>query len=203
MNRIEIQDLLNNQDCSSLDKDFKNINSQLLEICSNFPKELLSNHGELQMQLQGILLFLTKLVGKNDLSVTLKNEARMTYQFSKIIASLLKSFEDFFFERKEYNDPATSENEFVFSVVTQDMMNKRKESMRPCRGHRFSSNSTETLEDWYKKHHEKPYLDKRSLHELEFKTKLSKMQIRNWVSNRRRKEKSIHVSPVIQDLLQE
>nr|AZQ56636.1 MAT homeobox alpha 2 protein [Suhomyces atakaporum] len=60
--------------------------------------------------------------------------------------------------------------------------------------HKFSSNQIKVLEDWYESNSLHPYLDYFSCKDLHSRTGLTIMQVRNWVSNRRRKEKSHNIS---------
>lgn len=61
---------------------------------------------------------------------------------------------------------------------------------QPHRGHRFPKGKVIKLERWFNENSSKPYLDKQTLEFLIDETKLSSSQVKNWVSNRRRKERT-------------
>nr|ADY62680.1 MTLa2 [Candida orthopsilosis] len=66
---------------------------------------------------------------------------------------------------------------------------------------RLSKNNLKVLENWFDENFNDPYLNNISLRLLITTTNLSKSQIQNWVSNRRRKERRVKISPEIMELL--
>lgn len=201
MNKILIKDLLNNQNMKKDKNRITKINDILFEICSclpnygsNIPEDLLSSFDDIIVNLCGIkndCKDINKIEGIKDL--------RITFQICCIMEQIIQHF-----PKEDLKGQLTKDTDTViFNVMTQDMMNKKKTSLNSYRGHRFSSDNVTILEQWYDAHYQKPYLTKSSLEKLSKSTGLNKVQIRNWVSNRRRKEKSVQVSSVILDLVQE
>nr|ADY62667.1 MTLa2 [Candida metapsilosis] len=66
---------------------------------------------------------------------------------------------------------------------------------------RLLKNNLEILENWFDENFTDPYLDSASLEFLIRETGLSKSQIQNWVSNRRRKERNVKITPEIAELI--
>lgn len=89
----------------------------------------------------------------------------------------------------------------AFNFVTQDMVKKNERELKSYRGHRLPKEKVSRLELWFIKNITNPYLDKKSLRNLGLETGLSSIQVKNWISNRRRKEKSQSVSVSISELL--
>lgn len=56
-------------------------------------------------------------------------------------------------------------------------------------GHRLPKESIYTLEQWFIKNKKKPYLNRSTLNALIMETRLSPSQVKNWISNRRRRER--------------
>lgn len=71
------------------------------------------------------------------------------------------------------------------------------------RGRRFTEAQLRALESWYQANLENPYLLSKALSYLEELTGLRADQIRNWVSNRRRRARTAHTSNELRDLLGE
>nr|Q707Y8.1 RecName: Full=Mating-type protein ALPHA2; AltName: Full=MATalpha2 transcription factor [Ogataea angusta]CAE84417.1 MATalpha2 transcription factor [Ogataea angusta] len=69
------------------------------------------------------------------------------------------------------------------------------------RSKRFPKTAQMELENWYTENEDNPYLSKRDLQQLVHKTGLCAPQVRNWVSNRRRKERTLTISKELSDLL--
>nr|AZQ56648.1 MAT homeobox alpha 2 protein [Suhomyces anneliseae]AZQ56654.1 MAT homeobox alpha 2 protein [Suhomyces anneliseae] len=70
-----------------------------------------------------------------------------------------------------------------------------------ARPNKFSKEQIQKLEEWYESSLEHPYLNSSSTEYLHSSTGLTKMQIKNWVSNKRRKEKSNQVSKELEPFL--
>lgn len=94
-------------------------------------------------------------------------------------------------------------NSMVFNIVTQDTMSTSTRASKSYRGHRLPKENVGKLERWFADNINRPYLDEGTLKSLMAETSLSRLQIKNWVSNRRRKEKSLTISVSITDLLAE
>ncbi|ODV81637.1 uncharacterized protein CANTADRAFT_45507 [Suhomyces tanzawaensis NRRL Y-17324] len=67
--------------------------------------------------------------------------------------------------------------------------------------HKFSQNQVEILEQWYQSNSEHPFLNNQSTLELQTRTGLTVTQVKNWVSNKRRKEKTQSVSKELEPFL--
>lgn len=67
---------------------------------------------------------------------------------------------------------------------------------------RLPKQSIETLEKWYRDNEDHPYLNDSTLAHLRETTRLRNSQIRNWVANKRRKEKEVGVSQEILKLIE-
>nr|AZQ56690.1 MAT homeobox alpha 2 protein [Suhomyces chickasaworum]AZQ56696.1 MAT homeobox alpha 2 protein [Suhomyces chickasaworum] len=59
---------------------------------------------------------------------------------------------------------------------------------------KFRNDQIEVLDEWYSYNHDHPYLKPSSIEDLHKRTGLSETQVRNWVSHKRRKEKSKIIS---------
>ncbi|EDO18935.1 HML mating-type cassette alpha2 protein [Vanderwaltozyma polyspora DSM 70294] len=217
MNKIPINILLNPSHQENLKDKLQQINDKLTSLCSKIPGNTSGLEQEDHLELQRILLFLTTVVKNEKLDNDEIMLVRTTYQLSTTLSIMVKSLrmanENYESQtskensEEELTSPSSSDsndrNEFVFNIVTQDMMNKKKMNIKSYRGHRLPKQNVKLLERWYIQNVENPYLDDKSISELMKITSLSKVQIKNWVSNRRRKEKSITISPEVSRLLQE
>ena len=91
--------------------------------------------------------------------------------------------------------------DIVFDLTTPETIKRTKLGKKSYRGHRRQKEKVLKLENWFISHIDNPYLDKMNLELLSRETSLSRIQIKNWISNRRRKEKSSIISVALQDLL--
>ncbi|EGW31990.1 MTL alpha 2 [Spathaspora passalidarum NRRL Y-27907] len=66
---------------------------------------------------------------------------------------------------------------------------------------RLVKQQLDILENWYNQNLQHPYLTRESIIELMNLTSLSKSQVQNWISNRRRKEKRTEIDPDLAPLL--
>nr|AZQ56630.1 MAT homeobox alpha 2 protein [Suhomyces choctaworum] len=66
---------------------------------------------------------------------------------------------------------------------------------------KFSDAQTRILDDWYDANYEHPYLNACSTEYLHQQTRLSHTQVKNWVSNKRRKEKNSKISKELESFL--
>lgn len=175
-------------------------NKKLFSICCNLPKLPESVTTEEEVELRDILGFLSRANKNRKISDEEKKLLQTTSQLTTTITVLLKEMRSIENDRSNYQ--LTQKNKLadglVFNVVTQDMINK---STKPYRGHRFTKENVRILESWFAKNIENPYLDTKGLENLMKNTSLSRIQIKNWVSNRRRKEKTITIAPELADLL--
>lgn len=200
MNKILIKDLLNDHKEKN---EITKINDELFQLCAVLPHYASSLPKELVESFASVLAKLLNLKSGSSNEEDSTTGITTAYQISTIMEEILKHFPN------KVNDPKKEEKEasingksVIFNIMTTDMMNKNKTSLQSYRGHRFSDDNIIMLEQWYSEHYQKPYLTKSSLEKLSKITGLSKIQIRNWVSNRRRKEKTVHISPAILTLVQ-
>lgn len=132
------------------------------------------------------------------------NILHTTRQLSSTLSELLKKLQSFNSKTKQ---PSASplpqhtvklkkklKRNIAFNVLTQDMMTSHTRSTKPYRGNRLPKTTVRTLEDWFNRNFDCPYLKRSSLRTLIRQTNLSALQIKNWVSNRRRKERSLVAS---------
>lgn len=207
MNKIPIQHLLNPTSNKRLYKsDLKQINTELMYICSSLPEGIFQNIKDVKIHLHDIVTKLGIIKGQGKLDNEERYLIKISFQLATIVANFLKSVEE---EKKPSKDSkkkkkqgkSSKEEEVVFNVVTQNMMNMDNVKQNSFRGHRFSKQNVDVLEEWYSIHKHKPYLDKKSIERLQSQTQLSRTQIKNWVSNKRRKEKTVQVSSEILQLI--
>lgn len=207
MNKIPIQHLLNPTPSKRLYKsDLKQINTELMYICSSLPEGIFQNIKDVKIHLHDIVTKLGIIKGQGKLDNEERYLIKISFQLATIVANFLKSVEE---EKKPSKDSkkkkkqgkSLKEEEVVFNVVTQNMMNMDNVKQNSFRGHRFSKQNVDVLEEWYSIHKHKPYLDKKSIERLQSQTQLSRTQIKNWVSNKRRKEKTVQVSSEILQLI--
>lgn len=196
MNKILIKDLLNNQTIAKEKNELSQINEELFKVCSFLPNYGGSIPESLLLEFEGMI---AKLQGVRGPRNEVRKEARTTYQICKIMEEIIKHFPN----EEEEEEDSTKESFMVFNIMTKKMMNKKERCSQSYRGHRFSSTNIKVLEYWYSEHYQKPYLTKSALEKLAKATGLNKIQIRNWISNRRRKEKSVQVSPAILKLVRD
>ncbi|KTB00736.1 Mating-type-like protein ALPHA2, silenced copy at MTL3, partial [Nakaseomyces glabratus] len=145
------------------------INNQLISLCSSLPK---------RQSLPGPSSDILRFLSRNNLDPQEIGLIKTTYRLSTLLSKL-------------------REHEIVFNVVTKDHLLKKgvpNHYAASYRGHRFTRENVQILETWYRNHIDNPYLDHNSQQYLAQKTNLSKIQIKNWVANRRRKQKSIYIS---------
>lgn len=207
MNKIPIQHLLNPTSNKRFYKsDLKQINTELMYICSSLPEGIFQNIKDVKIHLHDIVTKLGIIKGQGKLDNEERYLIKISFQLATIVANFLKSVEE---EKKPSKDSkkkkkqgkSSKEEEVVFNVVTQNMMNMDNVKQNSFRGHRFSKQNVDVLEEWYSIHKHKPYLDKKSIERLQSQTQLSRTQIKNWVSNKRRKEKTVQVSSEILQLI--
>lgn len=68
-------------------------------------------------------------------------------------------------------------------------------------GKRLPKETIAVLNEWFNDNIENPYVQKEDISYLKAKTNLQASQIKNWVSNKRRKRKGSKVSPSIVEIL--
>lgn len=199
MNKIPITDLLNPSSKTQFCKnEIKEINNKLLKICSLLPVNIYDQKEQIKDDLDKIISKLSNLSTYGRFNGEEKYLIKVCYQLTAIVAKFLIT--DAYTSQQMENQEEESN---IFNIVTQDMMNTKEIKQNSCRGHRFSKKNVDILEEWYNKHRNKPYLDKRWSNQLQSQTQLSKTQIKNWVSNKRRKEKMVQVSSEILQLIKE
>lgn len=214
MNKIPIHTLLNPSCHESSEARLARVHAQLLtifcEICSSEELDYL----EAQCRLQKILLDLNNIADGKALTEIERLTVGKIYQLSVGISDILtergrlqKISKAFMSAHLTQGNNSTqfgnSKESLVFKVWTQDMMNDRPQNDGSYKGHRLPKKHVDVLETWYKNHSSNPYLTEDDLLELMDKTLLSRNQIKNWVSNRRRKEKTTNISSEISGLLSE
>lgn len=124
-------------------------------------------------------------------------------QLSAIIVKLVngkKNLVHFCKEISEDKNPDDGSG-IIFNVVTQDMMESGRNDINSLKGHRLPKQHVQILKNWYKKHSENPYLNDNHIRNLMKETGFTRSQIKNWVANKRRKNKNTTISPEISDLL--
>ncbi|KAG0654006.1 homeodomain mating type protein alpha2 [Maudiozyma exigua] len=207
MNKIPIQHLLNPTSNKRFYKsDLKQINTELMYICSSLPEGIFQNIKDVKIHLHDIVTKLGIIKSQGKLDNEERYLIKISFQLATIVANFLRSVEE---EKKPNKDSrkkkkqgkSSKEEQVVFNVVTQNMMNMDNVKHNSFRGHRFSKQNVDVLEEWYGIHKHKPYLDKKSIERLQSQTQLSRTQIKNWVSNKRRKEKTVQVSSEILQLI--
>ncbi|ODV95198.1 hypothetical protein PACTADRAFT_80619 [Pachysolen tannophilus NRRL Y-2460] len=113
-------------------------------------------------------------------------------------------FKKSYFEKLHQNsiqsEPSTKQ-EMVFNVITQNMINEFGSDKIPNKGRRLPKSLVQILETWYEENIESPYLSEETLTLLVERTGLTKNQVRNWISNKRRKEKVVNISEELSYLL--
>ena len=206
MNKIPIQDLLNPTSSMRYYKsDLKQINTELMYICSSLPEGIFQNIKDVKIHLHEIITKLGIIKSKGKLDNEERYLIKISFQLATIVANFLKGINEEKklnkVSKKKKQGKSSKEEEVVFNVVTQNMMNMDNVKQNSFRGHRFSKQNVEVLEEWYGIHKHKPYLDKKSIERLKCQTQLSRTQIKNWVSNKRRKEKTVQVSSEILQLI--
>lgn len=134
-----------------------------------------------------------------------------TYQLSALFSLLLQEFKSSKYNNRHlsqdacyFNLPYTvglaercKKKDIEFKLVTQHMMTSRTQAIKTCRGHRLPKETVHILEEWFTKNIDCPYLKESTLKALLARTNLSILQIKNWVSNRRRKEKFLTSSSAV------
>ena len=206
MNKIPIQDLLNPTSSMRYYKsDLKQINTELMYICSSLPEGIFQNIKDVKIHLHEIITKLGIIKSEGKLDNEERYLIKISFQLATIVANFLKGINEEKklnkVSKKKKQGKSSKEEEVVFNVVTQNMMNMDNVKQNSFRGHRFSKQNVEVLEEWYGIHKHKPYLDKKSIERLQCQTQLSRTQIKNWVSNKRRKEKTVQVSSEILQLI--
>lgn len=212
MNKISIEQLLNPIHQEFPHEKLKEINDKLLTLCSKLPAEN-EKLEEDRSELEKILPSLNTLLKEKPSSKDQKMIQKIHQLFSVFSALLnevseLRSKKNKLFPSKQMSRLSNEttlgdkgKNRTVFNVVTQDTLEYTKNSRKTYRGHRLPKYVTNSLESWFKRNIKHPYLNNSSIKQLITETKLSGPQIKNWVSNRRRKEKSLTVSFDVSELV--
>ncbi|AEY98439.1 FAFR750C-Xp [Eremothecium gossypii FDAG1] len=159
----------------------------------------------LNQVLQGLKTLSSDQVFSKPDRVVIQNISQLT----TIIVRLVNKKEDLINLQKELAgskelSDATSKDKcgIIFNVVTQDMMeNGRKGGCSSYKGHRLPKQHVQVLEAWYKNNIENPYLNDTDIRYLMRETGFSRSQVKNWVANKRRKDKHSTISPELSDLL--
>lgn len=200
MNKILIKDLLNVQNIKgqedSMELELKKINEFLVQLSCESPVKLYEDTKEVQLKLQDVVAQLTQ-IRKSNVSLKTRTNINIIHQLSNLVIRMIKEFPNLktMLESKSKGLKYCHQKESMkFNLITKQMVKNNVRESTPIRGHRFGKEKVEKLEEWYRKHYQKPYLDKKSIEMLEKSTGLSRVQLRNWLSNRRRKEKSEKVS---------
>lgn len=195
---------------NSEEEELLSINEKLINCFSNFPMELGNSNSKLRCELKKVLSSLKVVTTNGKLDKNGELLLRTTFQLSKTLSAVLHEFKkiegsniqfhkstDWDSERKQTNLRCKVPNfEIVPSNIKQDYSTGKRH-----RGHRLPSEKVDKLELWFKKNISKPYVNQRALRTLVQETSLSPIQIKNWLSNRRRKEKSAGIADTISDLL--
>lgn len=213
MNKIPIEKLLNPVHQEFPHKTLKDINDKLMSLCSKLPAEN-EKFEEEKAELEKILPTLDTLIRDGGTSKEEQKTIHKMYQLCSVLSVLLTEVTELRSKRNQYFKArkisrlsseavlgSKGKEGMVFNVVTQDTLNSTRRSNKTYRGHRLPKYVINSLESWFKRNIEHPYLNNNSIRELTTETKLSGLQIRNWVSNRRRKEKSLTVSFEVSELI--
>lgn len=96
---------------------------------------------------------------------------------------------------KAISRPSAKSSEFVFNVITPSQVKKSNYQVFG-RSRHFSSETRHKLESWY----QEGCLDKESVRQIADDVNLDLVQVKNWVSNRKRKEKK-DVDEIIKETL--
>ncbi|CCE91589.1 homeodomain mating type protein alpha2 TDEL_0C07000 [Torulaspora delbrueckii] len=165
---------------------------------------------ELRCELKKVLSSLKVVTTNGKLEENGELLLRTTFQLSKTLSVVLSEFKkveesniqfhksrDWDSERKETNLRCKVPNFEIVPLNTKQDYSTGKRH----RGHRLPSEKVEKLELWFNQNISKPYLNQRALRTLVHETSLSPIQIKNWLSNRRRKKKSAGIADTISDLL--
>ncbi|ANZ77415.1 BA75_04427T0 [Komagataella pastoris] len=86
------------------------------------------------------------------------------------------------------------ENKRMLKNDVDIIMQQILDSSRIEKKRRLPREKVRILENWFSDHFQHPYATQQDFDELVHMTSLSKTQIRNWISNKRRKERSSTVS---------
>ncbi|KAG0669471.1 homeodomain mating type protein alpha2 [Kluyveromyces marxianus] len=108
------------------------------------------------------------------------------------ILSKVESFK----ERRSENT-----NTVEFRILSSEHLNPTLNKVG--KKNRFPKKSIKLLENWYECNRNSPYLTSNHLDYLECNTGLNKTQIKNWVANRRRKDKNSRVSLDIKNIFRQ
>lgn len=195
---------------NSEEQELLSINEKLMNCFSNFPMELGNLNSKLRCELKKVLSSLKVVTTNGKLEENGELLLRTTFQLSKTLSVVLSEFKkveesniqfhksrDWDSERKETNLRCKVPNFEIVPLNTKPDYSTGKRH----RGHRLPSEKVEKLELWFNQNISKPYLNQRALRTLVHETSLSPIQIKNWLSNRRRKEKSAGIADTISDLL--
>nr|CDM87332.1 hypothetical protein [Zygosaccharomyces sapae]CDM87341.1 hypothetical protein [Zygosaccharomyces sapae]CDM87350.1 hypothetical protein [Zygosaccharomyces sapae] len=215
MNKIPIERLLNPVHQEFPHEKLKNINNKLLALCSKLPSENEQFEKD-KAELEKILPSLNILIRECGSSKEDQKMVHRIHQLSSVFSLLLNEVSElkskrsqFLRSKPKYHLPYaaalgnTGKEGMVFNIVTQDTLNSARRPNKTYRGHRLPKHITRLLESWFNRNIEHPYLQTSSMKELMVETKLSGPQIKNWVSNRRRKEKSLTISFEVSELVKE
>ncbi|CDO92675.1 unnamed protein product [Kluyveromyces dobzhanskii CBS 2104] len=90
-------------------------------------------------------------------------------------------------------------NSVNFKILTQNSLSSH--SAECVKNKRFPKAQVELLKDWYEVNKKNPYITENDINNIRSNTSLSKMQIKNWLANRRRKDKLTKISEEIINIL--
>lgn len=209
MSKILIKDLLNQKISPGESKEIKvvlqSIRKFLLNLTSVSPITFYQDTVNVQIKLRDIVIELTRLRG-NLHERNLKVDVVGIYELAIILIETINKFPYMDIMLKSKKLKKNKEQLFIvnkFDIVSKEMLRNNISATTPFRGHRFSKDSVVVLENWYTEHYHKPYFSKKQLNKLQKCTGLTAVQLRNWLSNRRRKEKAEQVSSIVLNYMNE
>ncbi|AMD19464.1 HCL581Cp [Eremothecium sinecaudum] len=188
-----------NYECDNLHK----LRNELLNLhtkirCTNIDNQEINR--TLNKVLHGLKTLSTETKYSTPDRVVIQNISQLT----AIIVKLVKKRENFIHYEKGIIDLKETSNDkcgIIFNVVTKDMMENGGKGVNSYKGHRLPKQYVLILENWYRKHVENPYLNDNDIRYLMRETGFSRSQVKNWVANKRRKDKHSTISPELSDLL--
>lgn len=222
MSRIPIHSLLNpSESCKSISnvpsnyRDLSTFNKERAKVITTFQEmfySMLENNDDYNKIESLIRNFQPKLTWSHKCeSLTFKQKAYLTAIIQKSIKSLLVllkekgKMREIEFSRKEvrkinkYRQSSKNFESVNIKILTQDLMHSNNNEFK--KGKRFPKSHIQLLENWYSMNRRNPYLAENDLAYISKNTTLTKTQIKNWLANRRRKDKITEVSSDIRNIL--
>ncbi|CUM68278.1 uncharacterized protein PRCAT00006000001 [Priceomyces carsonii] len=180
--------------------DPENMKEDIID-CTSKVRDVLDSNAELSQESELLLSEINKLT--KFLHLMVAERAKLQQEINNFISNYFGDFdyritkEGVFYPK----DSSTLNKSIAFHSSHKPVTEPRVFNGVSQKGKRISKDKLDILEKWFDVNQHHPYLTQGASLNLVSRTGLSYNQVRNWISNKRRKEKTCHVSKELKELL--